>query len=72
MERSDRGDYQCVATNNVGPPVNMTVPLTVRCQQYDDDDDDDNSRYGPRISVPRPRVQQALGYDVVMQCTVDR
>ena len=32
MERSDRGDYQCVATNNVGPPVNMTVPLTVRYQ----------------------------------------
>ena len=32
VERSDRGDYQCVATNNVGPPVNMTVPLTVRYQ----------------------------------------
>ena len=28
-------------------------------------------RYGPQISVPRPRLQQALGYDVMLQCTVD-
>lgn len=28
-------------------------------------------RYGPEISVPRPRIQQAPGYEVLLQCLVD-
>ena len=47
----------CVASNNVGPELNLTSTLIVR--------------YAPQISVPRPRVQQALGYDVLVQCQVD-
>ena len=47
----------CTASNNVGPSVNMTASLIVR--------------YGPKIGIPRPRVQQALGYDVMLQCKVD-
>ena len=57
IERMDRGDYVCTASNNVGPSVNMTASLIVR--------------YGPKIGIPRPRVQQALGYDVMLQCKVD-
>ena len=41
----------------VGPSVNMTAALIVR--------------FGPKISVTRPRVQQALGYDVLLQCEVE-
>jgi len=57
IERMDRGEYVCTASNNVGPSVNMTASLIVR--------------YGPKIGIPRPRVQQALGYDVMLQCKVD-
>jgi len=57
VHRSDRGLYQCVATNSVGPPQNITSKLIVR--------------YGSEISVPRPRIQQAPGYEVVLQCLVD-
>ena len=57
MERTDRGEYICEASNNVGPAVNMTANLVVR--------------FGPKITVPRPRVQQAVGYDALLQCNVN-
>jgi len=57
VERTDRGKYLCEASNNVGPAVNMTANLIVR--------------FGPKITVPRPRVQQAVGYDVLLQCNVN-
>jgi len=57
IERSHRGEYQCVVENKVGSPQNISTTLTVR--------------YGPKIRVPRPRVQQAEGYDVVLQCQMD-
>jgi len=57
VHRTDRGQFQCVATNSVGPAQNMTSDLIVR--------------YGPEISVPRPRIRQAPGYEVLLQCLVD-
>jgi len=57
VERTDRGEYICEASNNVGPAVNMTANLVVR--------------FGPKITVPRPRVQQAVGYDALLQCNVN-
>jgi len=57
VHRSDRGEYQCVATNSVGPPQNITSKLIVR--------------FKPEISVPRPKIQQAPGYEVLLKCLVD-
>jgi len=57
VERSDRGEYLCIAENKVGPPQNLSTTLTIR--------------FGPKISVTRPRVQQAVGYDVILQCEMD-
>jgi len=28
-------------------------------------------RFGPTIAVRRPRVQQAAGYDVILQCQME-
>lgn len=57
VERSDRGEYLCVAENKVGSPQNLSTTLTIR--------------FGPKIIVPRPRMQQAEGYDVILQCEMD-
>jgi len=57
VERSDRGEYLCTAENKVGSPQNLSTTLTIR--------------FGPKIKVPRPRMQQAVGYDVVLQCEMD-
>ena len=34
VERTDRGEYVCEASNNVGPPVNMTAKLIVRWEAF--------------------------------------
>jgi len=57
VERSDRGEYLCTAENNVGSPQSLSTTLTIR--------------FGPKISVPRPRMQQAVGYDVILQCEME-
>ena len=57
VHRTDGGEYQCVARNSVGPAQNITARLIVR--------------YAPQISVARPRLQQALGYDVKLSCQVE-
>lgn len=57
VHRSDEGEYRCVASNSVGPAQNITTNLLVR--------------FPPQISVPRPRLQQALGYDVRLSCLVE-
>jgi len=57
VERTDRGEYLCVAENKVGSPQNLSTTLTIR--------------FGPKIQVPRPRMQQAEGYDVVLKCEMD-
>lgn len=57
VERSDRGEYLCTAENKVGSPQNLSTTLTIR--------------FGPKIQVPRPRMQQAVGYDVVLKCEME-
>ena len=57
VHRSDAGQYQCVAQNSVGPAQNITAHLIVR--------------FPPQISVARPRLQQAVGYDVKLSCQVE-
>ena len=57
VERTDRGEYICEASNNIGPAVNMTANLFVR--------------FSPNVTVPRPRVKQAVGYNVLLQCIVN-
>jgi len=55
--RGDTGKYKCTAENSVGPAQSHEAELIVRFQ--------------PSITVPRPRVQQAVGYDVILQCQME-
>ena len=57
VHRSDAGQYRCMAKNSVGPAQNITANLIVR--------------FPPQISVARPRLQQALNYDVKLSCQVE-
>jgi len=54
---TDRGKYRCTAKNSVGPEQTHEAELVVR--------------FGPTIAVRRPRVQQAAGYDVILQCQME-
>lgn len=53
----DRGLYDCVASNGNGDPAKMTTSLDIK--------------FPPIISVPRPKVAQAIYYDTEMQCLVE-
>lgn len=55
--REDRGTYICMASNDVGKPVQKSISLEVE--------------FPPKISVPRPKVAQALDYDILLECTVE-
>lgn len=55
--REDRGTYICMASNDVGKPVQKSISLEVE--------------FAPKISVPRPKVAQALDYDISLECTVE-
>lgn len=53
----DRGIYYCIADNGIGAPAKRTVNFEVE--------------FPPKISVPRPRVAQAVGYDIELECKVE-
>lgn len=53
----DRGTYWCVADNGVGSSDRRSVRLEVV--------------FVPRVRTPRPRVAQALGYDIELECVVE-
>lgn len=54
--KEDRGTYYCVAENSVGRGARRNIAVEVE--------------FSPVISVPRPRVGQALQYDMDLQCHV--
>ncbi|KFB35803.1 AGAP004108-PA-like protein [Anopheles sinensis] len=56
LRREDRGTYYCTADNGVGKPDTKTITLEVE--------------FAPVISVPRPKVAQALDYDIDVECVV--
>ncbi|CAL8080651.1 unnamed protein product [Orchesella dallaii] len=56
VKKEDRGTYYCVAENSVGRGARRNIAVEVE--------------FAPVISVPRPRVGQALQYDMDLQCHV--
>lgn len=57
VSKEDRGLYYCLADNGVGEPHRRSVNFEVE--------------FGPSISVPRPKVAQALDYDIELECRVE-
>lgn len=57
VQAQDRGMYYCIADNGIEKPAKRTVNFEVE--------------FAPKISVPRPRVAQALGYDIELECKVE-
>ncbi|XP_055680246.1 lachesin-like [Lutzomyia longipalpis] len=55
--REDRGTYYCIAENDVGKSNTRTITLEVE--------------FPPVISIPRPKVAQALDYDIELKCRVE-
>nr|CAD7453436.1 unnamed protein product [Timema tahoe] len=57
VSRSDRGSYLCVADNGVGRGSRRSVAVEVHFQ--------------PEVKALKPRVGQALGYDMDLECVVE-
>ncbi|CAG0923386.1 unnamed protein product [Notodromas monacha] len=57
VSKDDRGTYYCVAENAVGEGARRNVALDVE--------------FRPSISIPRPRVGQADGYGMDLECHVE-
>ncbi|EDS36504.1 lachesin [Culex quinquefasciatus] len=56
LAKEDRGPYYCLADNGVGKADSRTINLEVE--------------FAPVISVPRPKVAQAVEYDIELECIV--
>lgn len=57
VSKQDRGLYYCIADNGIGQPARRSVNFEVE--------------FPPKIYVPRPRVAQALDYDIELECKVE-
>lgn len=57
VSKQDRGLYFCIADNGIEPADRRSVNFEVE--------------FAPEIYVPRPRVAQALDYDIELECKVE-
>lgn len=57
VAKEDRGLYICTADNGEGKPDKRSVNFEVE--------------FAPTITVPRPKVAQALDYDIELECRVE-
>lgn len=57
VEKQDRGLYYCIADNGIGKPDRRAVNFEVE--------------FSPKIVIPRPRVAQAIDYDIELECRVE-
>lgn len=57
VSKQDRGLYYCIADNGIEPADKRSVNFDVE--------------FPPKIYVPRPRVAQALDYDIELECKVE-
>ena len=57
VRKEDRGTYYCVAENGVGRGSRRNINLEIE--------------FSPVITAPRPRLGQALQYDMDLECHVE-
>lgn len=57
IKKEDRGTYYCVGENGVGRGAKRNIAVEVE--------------FAPVVTVPRPRLGQALQYDMDLECHVE-
>lgn len=57
IQKDDRGTYYCIAENGVGRGARRNINVEVE--------------FAPVITAPRPRLGQALQYDMDLECHVE-
>lgn len=57
VSKQDRGLYYCIADNHIEPADKRSVNFEVE--------------FPPKVFVPRPKVAQALSFDIELECRVE-